>query len=81
MLEHMVDVVLQFGGDKQHMYRLIRAAKNRFGSTSEIGIYEMTSGGLRPVENPSEQLINKCSLGRRRYGRSFCSMEGAQPTH
>ncbi|MDY6122651.1 MAG: DNA repair protein RadA [Porphyromonas sp.] len=77
MLEHMVDVVLQFEGDKQHMYRLLRAAKNRFGSTSEIGIYEMTSGGLRPVENPSEQLINKCSLGLSGTAVA-CSMEGAR---
>lgn len=58
ILEHMVDVVLQFEGDRNHTYRILRAQKNRFGSTSEIGIYEMLSTGLREVENPSEILIS-----------------------
>jgi DNA repair protein RadA/Sms len=57
ILEHMVDVVLQFEGDSNHIYRLLRAHKNRFGSTSELGIYEMQSTGLRAVENPSETLV------------------------
>ena len=57
VLEHMVDTVLQFEGDRQHNYRLLRANKNRFGSTSEIGIYEMTDAGMREVTNPSEILI------------------------
>jgi len=59
ILEHMVDVVLQFEGDRNHIYRLLRAIKNRFGSTSELGIYEMQGSGLREVTNPSEVLISK----------------------
>lgn len=59
ILEHMVDVVLQFEGDRNHTYRILRAQKNRFGSTSELGIYEMQSIGLREVENPSEILISQ----------------------
>ena len=58
VLEHIVDAVLQFEGDRQHMYRLLRAIKNRFGSTSEIGIYEMMQRGLREVTNPSEMLVS-----------------------
>ncbi len=58
VLEHIVDAVLQFEGDRQHMYRLLRATKNRFGSTSEIGIYEMMQRGLREVTNPSEMLVS-----------------------
>ncbi|MCK4629880.1 MAG: DNA repair protein RadA [Bacteroidales bacterium] len=57
-LEHIVDVVLQFEGDQNHLYRILRATKNRFGSTSELGIYEMRSNGLREVHNPSELLIS-----------------------
>jgi len=57
VLEHMVDTVLQFEGDRNHMYRLLRTSKNRFGSTNEIGIYEMQNNGLRIVENPSEILV------------------------
>ena len=57
VLEHMVDVVLQFEGDRHHMYRILRSIKNRFGSTSEIGIFEMLSSGLREVNNPSELLL------------------------
>jgi DNA repair protein RadA/Sms len=57
VLEHMVDTVLQFEGDTHHIYRLLRTTKNRFGSTSELGIYEMTGTGLREVSNPSEVLI------------------------
>jgi DNA repair protein RadA/Sms len=59
ILEHMVDVVLQFEGDRNHTYRILRANKNRFGSTAEIGIYEMQNVGLREVENPSEILISQ----------------------
>ena len=58
ILEHMVDTVLQFEGDQHHIYRIIRSIKNRFGSTNEIGIYEMTSKGLIEVDNPSKVLIN-----------------------
>ena len=57
LLEHMVDTVLQFEGDHNHVYRILRAQKNRFGSTSELGIFEMRSDGLREVSNPSEILL------------------------
>jgi len=57
LLEHMVDTVLQFEGDHNHMYRILRSQKNRFGSTSELGIFEMRSDGLREVSNPSEILL------------------------
>ncbi len=59
ILEHMVDVVLQFEGDRNHVYRILRAHKNRYGSTSELGIYEMQSDGLREVTNPSEILLSQ----------------------
>lgn len=59
LLEHMVDTVLQFEGDQHYAYRILRTTKNRFGSTSELGIYEMTGEGMRAVENPSEILINQ----------------------
>lgn len=59
VLEHMVDVVLNFDGDRNHLFRLLRANKNRFGSTSEIGIYEMISQGLKEIKNPSQILITK----------------------
>ena len=58
ILEHMVDTVLQFEGDRNHVYRLLRSLKNRFGSTAELGIYEMQGSGLREVSNPSEILIS-----------------------
>jgi DNA repair protein RadA/Sms len=59
ILEHMVDTVLQFEGDRHYTYRILRTLKNRFGSTSELGIYEMTAAGMRPVSNPSEILITQ----------------------
>ncbi len=59
VLEHIVDTVLQFEGDTHHFYRILRANKNRFGSTSEIGVFEMTGQGLREIVNPSELLINQ----------------------
>ena len=59
ILEHMVDVVLQFEGDRNHVYRILRANKNRYGSTSELGIYEMQSYGLKQVSNPSEVLLSQ----------------------
>ena len=59
ILEHMVDAVLQFEGDRNHVYRLLRAHKNRFGSTAEIGIYQMQGDGLREVLNPSEILLSQ----------------------
>ena len=63
VLEHIVDTVLQFEGDQQYMYRILRAQKNRFGSTSEIGIYEMRQEGLREVSNPSELLLSTAREG------------------
>ena len=63
VLEHIVDTVLQFEGDQQYMYRILRAQKNRFGSTSEIGIYEMQQNGLREVCNPSELLLSTAREG------------------
>lgn len=59
ILEHMVDTVLQFEGDRNHVFRILRAHKNRFGSTHELGIYEMQGSGLKEVQNPSEILISK----------------------
>ena len=63
VLEHIVDAVLHFEGDRQYMYRVLRGMKNRFGSTSELGIYEMQSGGLRAVGNPSEMLLSRGNEG------------------
>lgn len=78
VLEHMVDTVLQFEGDRNHIYRLLRSTKNRFGSTNELGIYEMLGDGLRQVENPSEILIsnNKELLSGVAIA---CTMEGMRP--
>lgn len=78
VLEHMVDAVLQFEGDRNHVYRLLRSIKNRFGSTNELGIYEMLSSGLRQVENPSEILITNGdqSLSGVSIG---ATMEGLRP--
>jgi DNA repair protein RadA/Sms len=59
VLEHMVDTVLQFEGDRHYAYRILRTLKNRFGSTSELGIYEMVATGMRPVSNPSEILLSQ----------------------
>ena len=59
VLEHMVDTVLQFEGDRNHVYRILRAVKNRFGSSSELGIYEMQGSGLREVSNPSEIMLSQ----------------------
>lgn len=61
VLEHIVDAVLQFEGDRHYMYRILRSIKNRFGSTSELGIYEMVQKGLREVTNPSELLLSQGS--------------------
>lgn len=61
VLEHIVDSVLQFEGDTNYMYRILRASKNRFGSTNELGIFEMRGSGLQEILNPSEQLISKVS--------------------
>ena len=79
VLEHIVDAVLQFEGDRQYMYRILRAIKNRFGNTSELGIYEKCQRGLREVTNPSEMLVSQhdgqqlsgCAVG--------VTIEGARP--
>ena len=78
VLEHMVDAVLSFEGDKRHSYRIIRANKNRFGSTNEIGVFEMTDTGLKEIINPSEMLLadrpsdasGNCAV---------CTLEGTRP--
>lgn len=80
ILEHMVDTVLQFEGDQHYMYRIVRAIKNRFGSTAELAIYEMVHNGLRPVENPSELLLSDLSNGEDLSGVAVaCSIEGVRP--
>lgn len=78
VLEHMVDTVLQFEGDRHYAYRILRTVKNRFGSTSELGIYEMISAGMRPVSNPSEILLSQHDEPL--SGIAIAStMEGARP--
>ncbi len=78
VLEHMVDAVLYFEGERQQSYRIIRAIKNRYGSTNEIGVFEMTDRGLEEVENPSEMLL----AGRPRNisgNCAVCTLEGTRP--
>ncbi len=78
VLEHIVDAVLQFEGDRQYMYRLLRSIKNRFGSTSELGIYEMCQRGLREVDNPSQLLLTH--EGEQLSGIAIgVTMEGIRP--
>lgn len=78
VLEHIVDTVLQFEGDQHYMYRMLRAQKNRFGSTSELGIYEMRQDGLREVTNPSELLLSTAREGL--SGVSIAAaVEGVRP--
>ena len=78
VLEHMVDTVLQFEGERHQAYRILRAVKNRFGSTNEIGIFEMTSEGLKEIKNPSEVFLSE-----RNYGASgstiISCIEGTRP--
>lgn len=78
ILEHMVDTVLQFEGDKNHLYRIVRSTKNRFGNTNEIGIYEMFEDGLKGVKSPNKLLIseNTTELSGIAIG---CSLEGIRP--
>jgi len=78
VLEHMVDTVLQFEGDRHHVYRILRAIKNRFGSTAELGIYEMQGAGLIEVANPSALLLSQrdASLSGTAVA---CTMEGVRP--
>ena len=78
ILEHIVDVVIQFEGDQHHLYRVLRAIKNRFGSTAEMGIYEMRREGLRQVSNPSELLLSERHNGM--SGVAIASaIEGVSP--
>lgn len=78
ILEHMVDVVLQFEGDRHHNYRMVRSLKNRFGGANELGIYEMLGNGLRPVSNPSELLVGQYESTL--SGSAICAaLEGARP--
>lgn len=78
VLEHIVDTVLQFEGDRHYLYRLLRSIKNRFGSTSELGIYEMVRSGLREVTNPSEILLSQTDTNL--SGTSIgVTMEGIRP--
>jgi len=78
VIEHMVDTVLQFEGERHYAYRILRAIKNRFGSTNEIGVFEMSDKGLREVKNPSEIFLSE-----RSYGASgaavVASVEGSRP--
>lgn len=78
VLEHIVDTVLQFEGDQNYMYRILRSIKNRFGSTSEMGIFEMRQTGLREVSNPSELLLSEDHQGLSGVSIS-AAIEGARP--
>lgn len=78
VLEHMVDTVLHFEGDRNHIYRILRAQKNRFGSTAEIGIYEMNATGLRGVVNPSQLLISQHKVPMSGHAIA-CTVEGIRP--
>ncbi len=78
VLEHIVDTVLQFAGDQHYMYRILRSIKNRFGSTSELGIYEMRHDGLRQVSNPSELLLTDNREGLSGVAIA-CAIEGVRP--
>ena len=78
ILEHIVDAVIQFEGDQHYMYRILRSIKNRYGSTAEIGIYEMNQSGLREVSNPSELLLTRNREGLSGIGIS-AAIEGIRP--
>ena len=78
MLEHMVDVVLYFEGDRQQDYRLLRAVKNRFGSVNELGVFRMTGKGMQVVPNPSEELLSHRAKGAS-GSTVFCGLEGSRP--
>lgn len=78
VLEHMVDTVLSFEGDRQHEYRLLRAMKNRFGSINELGVFEMRQQGMLPVTNPSETLLSQRARGAS-GSVVFCALQGSRP--
>ena len=77
-LEHVVDTVLYFEGERHHSHRVVRAVKNRFGAVSELGVFEMTSSGLRPVPNPSKLFLAERS-GNAPGSAVLCSVEGSRP--
>ena len=80
VLEHMVDVVLQFEGERHHAYRMLRAAKNRFGTTAELGLYEMQGSGLKAVDQPSDALLGQRTDGDVLSGTAICAaLEGVRP--
>lgn len=79
VLEHIVDTVIQFEGDRQYLYRILRAIKNRFGSTNEIGIYEMVQKGLREVKNPSEMLLSDNRADEMSGMAIGVTIDGARP--
>src|SRR6516225_8564122 len=78
VLEHIVDTVLYFEGEKHHSHRVVRAVKNRFGAASELGVFEMTSSGLRPVPNPSKLFLAE-RLSNAPGSAVLCSVEGSRP--
>lgn len=78
ILEHMVDAVLYFEGDRQHEYRLLRAVKNRFGSVNELGVFEMRAEGMASVPNPSESLLSQRARGAS-GSVVFCTLQGSRP--
>ena len=78
-LEHVVDTVLYFEGERHHSHRVVRAVKNRFGAVSELGVFEMTAAGLRPVPNPSKLFLAERPLERAGIGGALCSVEGSRP--
>ena len=78
ILEHMVDAVLSFEGDRQHEYRLLRATKNRFGSVNELGVFEMRGEGMMPVPNPSESLLSQRARGAS-GSVVLCTLQGSRP--
>ena len=79
VLEHIVDTVLYFEGERQHIYRILRSVKNRFGSTNEIGVFEMKTHGLEEVTNPSALFLSERPEGQVSGSAVTCSMEGSRP--
>lgn len=79
VLEHIVDTVLYFEGERQHVYRILRSVKNRFGSTNEIGVFEMKSSGLEEVTNPSAMFLSERPAEQVAGSAVTCSMEGSRP--
>ena len=78
VLEHVVDTVLYFEGERHHAHRVVRAVKNRFGAVSELGVFEMTGSGLQPVPNPSALFLAERALGTP-GSAVLCCVEGSRP--